>query len=335
MSKKNNIKQFINLKSNFETTTFLSNKYCYIYEKYYNLKYYDDVDSKKSRELEYELKHLNRLLCSCVYNDYDTLKNLCDNSGTRYKEKRGYKTIYNKLKTLVNKKIFFYDGSITLYNFLKRNRIKLNHSENYDDEKNYIDYYNSILSYRIYDDYLYYVLEIEETIINKIENEIGKEKIELVKNNPKSNQIISDNYFKSFNKIIRKIIFSLKNTEIEENDFRKIKVILNNILNKDFQKSLLIKDKDAIDELNNLIKNLNSMAKKYSLITKVNHKNISNEKYLLNTIFTNNSHVVENLLVELNEIIIKILNDISNDREKILNNLKIKEIEFSETIIKG
>ena len=156
-----------------------------------------------------------------------------------------------------------------------------------------------------------------------------------MKNNPKSNQIISDNYFKSFNKIIRKIIFSLKNTEIEENDFRKIKVILNNILNKDFQKSLLIKDKDAIDELNNLIKNLNSMAKKYSLITKVNHKNISNEKYLLNTIFTNNSHVVENLLVELNEIIIKILNDISNDREKILNNLKIKEIEFSETIIKG
>lgn len=334
MSKNNNIKQFINLMSNFETTSFLSNKYRDTYEKYYELKYYDDVDNNESRELEYELKHLNRLLCSCVYNDYDSLKKLSDSNGIQYKEKKGYKTIYNKLNKLINKNIYFYDASITLYSFLERNRIKLNHSENHADEKNYIDYYNSILSYKIYDDYLFYVLEIEANIIQKIENEIGKDKIELIKNNSKVKKILSDNYFRPLNKIIRKIIFSLENTEIEKNDYKQIQTMTKKILNKNFQNSFYVKDKSSIYELENLVKNLDLMIKKYSLITIINRKNMSNEEYLLNTILTNNSHVVENLLVELNEIIIIMLNDINNDVEKMLNNLKNREKTLFDTIIK-
>ena len=323
MSKNNYVKLFIRIKSNFETTNFLSEKYYNIIEKYYDLKYDYEDDNDESKMLEYELKHYNKLLCSCMYNDYHILDKISDNKGIQYKNKNGFKLLYKKLYKILDKKMPFDDGKITLKDFLYRNRIKLNHSDNPTDEINYIDYYNSIISYSIYD-YLFDVLKIEEEIINKIEIKIGKDKIELVKNNPKSNQIIKDNYYKSFKKIINEILVNLKDTDIDTDDYKSIKK----------KTKILLSDDISINQLQDLIDYLNSIIQKYYLISKVKQKEKSNEYFLLETLFNNNSIIVINMLTELTEVVTKLLNDINANKEEMLNDLYNKKKDFTDTIIK-
>lgn len=332
MSKNNYIKQFVNLRCNFETTKFLSNKYYSIYEKYLDIKYYDDVDDDESKDLEYELKHFNKLLCSSIYNDYNCIERLSDSKGLQYKNKDGFKNIYKRLKRAMTKEIFFEDGNISLLDFLTRNRIRLNHPENKEDEKFYIDYYNLIISYKIYD-YLDDVIDIIEAIIVKIEKEIGEIKIRFVKNSQASNQIITINYFNSLSELIKEIMVKLKHTQINVNDYEKIRNETKILLNSKNQELMLNKDEETINNLKKLITFIELKIEKYNLISKRNQKKISSELYLLNIIFNNNSEIVVNLLVQLSEILNKILNDITVSKEKMLNNLLAKKEEFYETMV--
>ena len=150
-----NVKLFLRLQGNFETTMFLVEKYSIVAEKYFDMKYDDDIDDDKSRYLENELKHYNKILCASIDNDIAILNTISDEKGEPYKNKNGFKTLYKKLESLMNKNINFDDGKIKIKDFLHRNRIKINHADSSKDEMNYVDYYNSIISYHIYDQYYY------------------------------------------------------------------------------------------------------------------------------------------------------------------------------------
>lgn len=327
------VKAFLRLKSNFETSAFLLEKYIRVADKYYGIKYDDDIEDHKSKYLENELKHYNKLLCSTIYNDYSALQKISDQKGNPYKEKQQLKPLYNKLDNLMSKDILFEDGKIKVKDFIYRNRIRINHPENPEEEMNFIDYYNSMILYHVYDEYLYDVINIEEEIIEAIEKDIGKEPIELVKNNEMSKKIVNDNYFKIYNKTINNILKSLKKSKIKKEDCTEIIKKVKSTINESNEKKLLDNDGKTIKEMEILIDYLSKMSEKYSLIAKNDIKQIGNEEYLISTIFDNNNHIVEILLTQLHEIMIKIFNDIKNSREKMLNNLYGKKREIDETTI--
>lgn len=329
-----NVKLFLRLQGNFETTMFLAEKYSIVAEKYFDMKYDDDIDDDKSRYLENELKHYNKILCASIDNDIAILNTISDEKGEPYKNKNGFKTLYKKLESLMNKNINFDDGKIKIKDFLHRNRIKINHADSSKDEMNYVDYYNSIISYHIYDQYLFYIVDVEQKIIDAIEKSIGNDKINAVRNNEQSKQIISNNYFKAYRPIIKDILNSLKDSQMDNRDFNAVKDEVKKVMNEKIEKKLLDNDKDSLKQLENCIIIFEKLVDKYSLKAKIDSNSISNEQHFLKAIFDNNNTIVENLLTELIEIMKKILYGVRGNKEKMLNNLYGKKKEISDTTIR-
>lgn len=329
-----NVKLFLRLQSNFETTMFLADKYSIVAEKYFEMKYDDDIDDDKSRYLENELKHYNKLLCASIDNDISILYTISDEKGEPYKNKNGFKTLYKKLENLMNKNINFDDGKIRIKDFLHRNRIRINHADNSRDEMNYVDYYNSIISYHIYDQYLFYIVDVEQKIIDAIEKSIGNDKINGVRNNEQSKKIISDNYFKAYRPIIKDILNSLKDSQMDNRDFNVVKDEVKKVMDEKIEKKLLDNDKDSLKQLEKCIIIFEKLVDEYSLKAKIDSNSISNEQHFLKAIFDNNNTIVENLLTELIEIMKKILYGVRGNKEKMLNNLYGKKKEISDTTIR-
>lgn len=333
MPKKNYAKQFNRLQSNFDTTLFLFEKYELIINDYYETKEYGEFDEQKRLiKREYEIKHYNRLLCSCIYNDYKNIEILSDAKGNMYHEKKGFKSIYNTLDRLFRKKVKFPGKTMTIKDFVWRNRLIMAHSENTNEEVIYINMYSSMITGNLYN-YLRDILDCEKKLIKKIEIDIGEDSIRQSKNDYKSKEIVINNYFFDLNDRILIVCQKLKDSEMKSEDYKSLINKLNILKNKLFQLELLDKNSDSINKLNSLHNYLELLVNKYSYIAVSNTQNAHKERKLLESIFTHNSFVINNYLVELSEMIDKLLKDINNNSEEMVFNLKDHSADFNEYTI--
>ena len=329
------IKSFIRSKTNFETTKFVFEQYENVNSEYADLEYYDysdDESKNRIRKLQNKLIHYNRLLCSCLYNDIKGLDKLSDNNGRLCKENDKFISLFSELEQLLKKEILIYDYKISIHDFLRLNRINLNHPDNKSSDVYYIHQYNFMIMYEIIN-YIDEVMEKVEIILNEIERYIGKSKLDkLLVDDDKLKTMININYFKEVEKILNKIIHSMKSSNIDKVDLQNIEKMINTIFEEENEKLLLKQKDEAILKLKESIKNIEISISKYENKNSDENKNKTNEQYLIETIFNKNYNTVINNLYEILDILKRLFSDVNN-RKTIFYELKKRNKEYSESIL--